>query len=382
MNGPIVVDTSITNTRSILSSHPLEEEGGLWCCRQRPRRSEARRCREDSWGSSVSPPVEGSASALEEAVVESVKAAKYYAGQGLLVRMSAVFDPSSTGSCQLIGYGCSQDGMFIGMNGGVFGVFYRKDGVTEFVPQSDFNIDKLDGTGSSGMLHRPEKGNVYQIQVQWHGFGNINFYIEEPDTGTYILFHVYRHTNNFETVTFTNPILPLHGHIINNSGSSPATLRLGACAIFNEGRINRVGPTHYFENSRNSIDPNWNHMLTIRNRKTFHSLDNRSNMYIKRITIMNDHFNPTYLEVLRNCVMTGESYSYFHESNSLLEYDSVGIMNSMGDKVSGALVPANGTIVLDEELLLVPGQTLGFRVKTAAGKGALVNIGIQWQDDL
>ena len=57
----------------------------------------------------------------------------------------------------------------------------------EFVSQDQWNIDTMDGLGTSmnpsGVKLDVTKGNVFQIQTQYLGFGGILYSVENPRTG-------------------------------------------------------------------------------------------------------------------------------------------------------------------------------------------------------
>lgn len=61
--------------------------------------------------------------------------------------------------------------------------------VDKFIPQDDFNGDKLDGKGKSQLIFDLSKNNQYWIDVQWHGAGRVRFgtYLN----GTRIVMHTY-----------------------------------------------------------------------------------------------------------------------------------------------------------------------------------------------
>ena len=54
-----------------------------------------------------------------------------------------------------------------------------------------------------------EKGNVFDIQIQWRGVGNIYFYINDPDVGISCLVHIMRHINANTELSINNPALPI-----------------------------------------------------------------------------------------------------------------------------------------------------------------------------
>ena len=76
-----------------------------------------------------------------------------------------------------------------------------------WIYQSDWNVDKLDGTGASGMTLDPTKLNVYQIRYKWLGSGCIGFYIESNITGEFVLVHIIQRANQFQEVSIQNPSL-------------------------------------------------------------------------------------------------------------------------------------------------------------------------------
>ncbi len=73
------------------------------------------------------------------------------------------------------------------------------------VTQANFNIDRLDGTGPSGMTLNPQLGNVYQIQFQWLGYGVLIFSVTNPVSGQSSKFHIYEYPNSAEVPSVAQP---------------------------------------------------------------------------------------------------------------------------------------------------------------------------------
>lgn len=69
-----------------------------------------------------------------------------------------------------------------------------------FVAQTSWNIDVMDGSNSvnnpSGILLVPTNGNVYQISVQYLGFGAITYSIENQNNGLFSPVHQIQFTNS------------------------------------------------------------------------------------------------------------------------------------------------------------------------------------------
>jgi hypothetical protein len=110
---------------------------------------------------------------------------QYHAGamgqMGVGVRIPTA--PTSTAFCEW-GYTDFINGFFYGVDGTGKYVAYVTGGVTTKVYQTNWNIDKLDGTGSSGRTLNLSDGNVSQIDFTWYGYGDIEFSYLLLDTAT------------------------------------------------------------------------------------------------------------------------------------------------------------------------------------------------------
>ena len=113
----------------------------------------------------------------------------------------------------------------------------------QFIPQSSFNVDKLDGTGLSGMTLDTAKGNVFQIGFQYLGFGNARFAIEDPETGRLFDFHMINNANNRTFPVLKNPNVSILATSANIGGTTPKTLRTASMAGYVQGQIINLDPT-------------------------------------------------------------------------------------------------------------------------------------------
>jgi hypothetical protein len=63
------------------------------------------------------------------------------------------------------------------------------------IPQSQFNIDKLDGTGASGFILDITKIQMWMLDYSWYGAGAIRFGVKNA-RGEFIFAHRIAHANN------------------------------------------------------------------------------------------------------------------------------------------------------------------------------------------
>lgn len=79
----------------------------------------------------------------------------------------------------------------------------------------------------------PEKGNIYDIQIQWRGVGNYLFYIGDPDTGVSTLVYTMDMLGKLDGLSTFNPANPL-AFRCENLGDN-VELRCGCVDISSEG---------------------------------------------------------------------------------------------------------------------------------------------------
>ena len=111
-----------------------------------------------------------------------------------------------------------------------------------FITSGSFNIDRLDGTGPSGMVLDPQKGNVYQIGYQYLGYGNVFFAVEDPETGKPAPVHMIKNANARTTPVLKDPNLAVLATSANIGGTTNKTLKTVSMAAFTEGAIAKLDP--------------------------------------------------------------------------------------------------------------------------------------------
>jgi hypothetical protein len=114
--------------------------------------------------------------------------------------------------------------------------------VNTFTPSGSFNLDKLDGTGPSGVVLDPQAGNVYQLEYQYLGYGNATFSIEDPETGKPIAVHMVKNANSRTTPVLKDPNLSVLATSANIGGTESKVLKTASMFAFTEGNIRRLDP--------------------------------------------------------------------------------------------------------------------------------------------
>jgi hypothetical protein len=319
------------------------------------------------------------------ATIKSRRIAKYYIGQGLVIRAATMFNTPTTGLVQQVGFSDGIGGVTIGTNGTNFCICMKKGGVSTFINQDAFNVDKLDGTGASGMTIDPTKGNLYQIQFLWQGYGNMKFYVYEPETGKFVLYHNLHYANTNTEVTVGNPIFPLYMSIANTSNAGEANLRCTSIVAFNEGQIHRKGPIHFIDKTTSGMTTTNAHLLTLRNKTTYNGYTNSSQVYILDIDVANDHTNHGTVLVYKNCVLSDATWEDYDTDDSIVEYTNSATIDTFGEKYIGQIIGTYESKSLSSqsyEIYLAPGESLTIVGRENIGIDGIMTVGMNWQEDL
>jgi hypothetical protein len=107
------------------------------------------------------------------------------------------------------------------------------------VPQSQFNRDKLDGTGNSGFTVNVAKMQMIGIQYTWYGAGFVDFMMRGLD-GNWVMAHrIYNNNVNDEAYMRTGN-LPVRYELTNECASAISTL--ATTIVFDEGTLLLTDP--------------------------------------------------------------------------------------------------------------------------------------------
>jgi hypothetical protein len=169
---------------------------------------------------------------------ETKKVFAYQPGKSLLVLSTFTLSPAKTNLRQRVGYFNDDNGLYIQLNNSTLG-FVERNSVTgtleeTVVNQADWNIDKLDGTGPSGITLDITKAQIFWMDIEWLGLGTVRlgFVIN----GVFIHCHSFHHANLITSTYITTACLPLRYEIENlDTTSSNSTLKQVCSTVISEG---------------------------------------------------------------------------------------------------------------------------------------------------
>lgn len=173
---------------------------------------------------------------------ETTKVFAYQPGKSLLVLNTFVMNAPKTNLRQRVGYFGADNGMYFEVDGDTAYFVERSlsTGSETKVSQTDWNIDKLDGTGVSGITLNPSKAQILWMDIEWLGLGTVRmgFVID----GKFIHCHSFHHANIIESTYITTASLPVRYEIANTGiTTSTSNLKQVCSSVISEGGYNLNG---------------------------------------------------------------------------------------------------------------------------------------------
>jgi len=175
---------------------------------------------------------------------ESSRVFAYQPGKSLQILQTFCMAAPKANLRQRYGYFGTQNGFYLEQDGTTIN-FVKRSSVTGSlvetrIPQSQWNLDKLDGTGPSKLTLDLTKAQILFHDVEWLGVGSVRagFIID----GKMIHCHSWHHSNIITSTYMTTACLPVRAEIENTGATSgSSTLKIICSSVISEGGFEPKG---------------------------------------------------------------------------------------------------------------------------------------------
>jgi hypothetical protein len=277
-----------------------------------------------------------------------------------------------------------------------YGIFHYIRGVKIFIPQTNWNGDKVNGSAGSSFDLDPTKGAPVMIKYPYLGYGNIFFYVQHPTTGGWILVHTIRYANTVATTQLSTPTLAFTGFTANNGNTTNQIMYCGSVGVFISGEKSFVGnPRWGVDNNKSAITTETN-ILSIRNALTYNGIINRGLIRLSFLSVGSSANTGVYAVRFKLGATLGGTPVFnpvngtsaddgvtITGGNSIASFDTAGTTVTGGIYVGGIVGdnPNSDSVDLEKyELFISPGQTLtisGFSSNTTQ-----IIVAVNWSEDI
>lgn len=229
-------------------------------------------------------------------------------GQSRLIEFTnALGDTGKTNLERNWGYGDDFDGVFFQQKDGVFGAMIRSSVsgsiVETFVPQSQWNKDRL--TGASGSFNQSKKSydvtkdNITWIDLQWLGAGTVRFGVVID--GIRIICHQWDHSNSAAVPYMRTATLPIYIEQKNTGiTASGSEMRIWCTVVKNEGEFSLQSKDFGHSAADALLTTSATvPLISIRAAENFAGITNRKSIYIQELCIASTASN-VVIEIWKN----------------------------------------------------------------------------------
>lgn len=166
----------------------------------------------------------------------------YQPGKSQLVVCTGQLSNGGTGVMGRIGAFDANDGLFFELDDTTCSVVKRKATADTSVAQADWNLDKLDGTGPSGVTLDTTKAQIMFFDYEWLGVGRVRFGFYFDGLPVYV--HEFDHVNELTSVYMSTPNLPVRYELSSAAGGASATMQHICSSVVSEGGSDLFGVIH------------------------------------------------------------------------------------------------------------------------------------------
>ena len=261
-----------------------------------------------------------------KAYMQSYENFRYQSGRSHLIFMTFNFIEPKTNVLKFVGYGNRSNGIFLEQSGSTiqFKIYSNTDQASETVAKTAWNLDTMDGYGSSGVNLDFTKAQIVVIDLQWLGVGRVRVGFDVG--GSVIYAHEFNHANTTTVPYMKTASLPISAGMT-CTGTVSTTMRFICSSIISEGGEKDVDAIN-FSQSTPSVSASSGartHLISLRPKTTFNSVTNRVTMVPTHVELLVTGNYPVKYELCIGDVITGTTtFADVNTAHSAIEYNTAG----------------------------------------------------------
>ena len=249
---------------------------------------------------------------------------------------------------------------------------------SDFVAQTSWNRNTMSSLD-------PTKGNVFQVQYQYLGFGDIKYFVESPETGDFVLVHTIEYANNNTTPSLGNPSLKLGLYAVSLGSTTDLVVRSGSMAGFTQGKRVKTRNPRAYANTQ-TVSTSLTNILTVRNRYTYNGYVNQVEVEPLFLTIASESGKNVLVEVRASSDPAVEQNFTNVGTNLVTDVDTTAVTGITGGRLLTSFVVAgNSTVTVDLskfEIRLPPSLYFVIQGSVTSGANSSVSAALTWYEDV
>lgn len=268
----------------------------------------------------------------------------YQPGKSLVIMGTYLFDSGSSNIVRRFGYFDNSNGLFFEQSGSNINICLRTNTsgtpITTQVSQSSWNLDRLDGSGSSGIKLDITKAQISFFDFEWLGVGRVRAGF--VFNGQTVYAHEFNRANTLTGVYMSTPNLPIRYEIRSLAAGTAATLKEICSTALSEGGLEILGTlrsanrgTSKLVNAPNGV---FCPVISIR----LNSANIGSTVYPTDISLVPTSADTFLWALILNPTIAGvDAASWINLKDSAIQYD---ISRTIANTLTGGIVIKSGYV--------------------------------------
>jgi hypothetical protein len=281
--------------------------------------------------------------------IQSYEYIPYQAGKSQLIFVTGVIGAAVASTVTEVGAFDASNGLFIrqasdGTNSAVRRTSTSGSVVDNVIAQADWNLDKLDGTGSSGITFDVTDTFILVIDAQFLAMGRVRFGF---DIGGQIVYcHQSLHANVLQVPYMQTLSLPVQ-MLLTSTGGTKNTTRFKCASVSSEGGFaDDLG--YAFSTAEGTVTAGSGartHLLSLRPLTTFNSITNRSRLRLTSVEIFVTGNTPVFWELcVGSTFSVAPTFAAVNSTYSAFESGTGGTLTAGTLAIASGYVAATATV--------------------------------------
>lgn len=253
---------------------------------------------------------------------------------------------------------------------------------SDFVAQSNWNVNNL-STWSTPL--DPTNGNVFQIKYQYLGFGDIDYFVEDPQTGGFVNVHKIKWANSSANTSITNPSLRFGMYAASVGTTTSVTTECASCALFVEGVPTKTRNPRAVKNTQTITTSGYTNILALRNRKTYNSKNNQVEIEPININIANESTKNAVIELRGAPTFSGDTNFTNVGNNLVSDVDTTNNTISGGRLLASFAVGGGESVdvnLKDFQIRIPPTLIISIAAELTSGSNSPVTATLTYYEDI
>ena len=214
--------------------------------------------------------------------------------------------------------------------------------------------------------------------------GNILFYVENLDYGSFDLVHVIKYSGRNTTPSLRQPSLRFGIYSSNQGGTTDTTVQCASVACFVQGKITKIRNPRAVKNTQ-SVSSTLTNVLTLRNRKSYNYIYNQVEIEPLNLTISSESSQGVEIELRANATFSSSTNFANARTNLVGDVDTTSNTVSSGTLLAAFTLGSKGNLSINlqqYEISIPASLSLTIAGKVLSGASSNVTAALTYYEDI